>query len=134
MKRAKTVALYARVSTSDQTAAGQLHALRAYGEGREEDAAEFVDEGVSGAKASRPALDEMLAAARRRELSAIVVTKLDRIGRSSLHLAKAENVLGGVRPFSLGQWAGKLIVSLSGLLFADNRTIAILGPGVRPRA
>ncbi len=40
-------------------------------------ALEYVDEGVSGARDRRPALDDLIAAARRREVSAVVVTKLD---------------------------------------------------------
>jgi DNA invertase Pin-like site-specific DNA recombinase len=66
---------------------------------------EFVDEGISGAKGTRPALDVLMATAREQRLNAIVVTKLDRFGRSSRHL---ENALGdlddwGVRFVSLGE-------------------------------
>ena len=82
----KPIALYARVSTAEQTVAAQLLQLRQYAEGRGAEAVEFVDAGVSGIKASRPALDEMMAAARRREVGAVVVTKLDRLARSTRHL------------------------------------------------
>src|SRR6266545_6140056 len=47
---------------------------------------EYVDAGVSGAAASRPALDEMLAAAMAGEVEVVLVAKLDRLGRSLLHL------------------------------------------------
>src|SRR6266536_2043649 len=47
---------------------------------------EYVDAGVSGAAASRPALDEMLAAAAAGEVEVVLVAKLDRLGRSLLHL------------------------------------------------
>ena len=47
---------------------------------------EYVDHGVSGAKDSRPALDEMLEAVRLRRVGAVVVTKLDRLARSVRHL------------------------------------------------
>jgi DNA invertase Pin-like site-specific DNA recombinase len=47
---------------------------------------EYVDAGVSGAAASRPALDEMLAAATAGEVEVVLVAKLDRLGRSLLHL------------------------------------------------
>jgi DNA invertase Pin-like site-specific DNA recombinase len=47
---------------------------------------EFVDAGVSGAAASRPALDELLAAAAAGEVEVVLVAKLDRLGRSLLHL------------------------------------------------
>ena len=80
-------ALYARVSTADQRSDGQLYALRAHSEARGfEVVAELVDNGVSGTKANRPALDELLAAAKRRDIDVVVCTKLDRLARSVRHL------------------------------------------------
>lgn len=79
-------ALYARVSTSDQTCENQLAELRAYIAARSWSPIEFVDEGVSGSKDSRPALDRLLAAARRRRFDAVVVWRLDRLGRNLRHL------------------------------------------------
>ncbi len=53
-------ALYARVSTNDQTVDPQLDALRSYAAARRlEVVDEFIDHGVSGSKDKRPALDEM---------------------------------------------------------------------------
>jgi DNA invertase Pin-like site-specific DNA recombinase len=81
------VALYARVSTADQTTDNQLIELRRYVEARGWTVVEeFVDHAISGTKASRPALDQMLAAARHRRIDAVVCWKLDRIGRSTKHL------------------------------------------------
>jgi DNA invertase Pin-like site-specific DNA recombinase len=51
----KRVALYARVSTTDQTCAPQLRDLRAYIAARGWQAIEFVDQGISGTKEKRPA-------------------------------------------------------------------------------
>ena len=48
-------ALYARVSTGDQTCENQLLELRRYVEARGWLATEYVDHGVSGAKDRRPA-------------------------------------------------------------------------------
>ena len=82
-----TVALYARVSTADQHPEIQLHALRQYAERRGLTvAAEHVDHGISGAKDRRPALDALLADARRRRFDVLAVTKLDRLARSVRHL------------------------------------------------
>jgi len=53
------LALYARVSTGQQTADPQLDTLRAYAAARGGGAAEYVDDGVSGARASRPAFDRL---------------------------------------------------------------------------
>src|SRR5262245_38697164 len=76
----KHLALYARVSTDSQTIDPQRDTLEAYTKRRGDSAVLYVDEGVSGAKDSRPGLDAMMAAVRRREVSAVVVTKLDRLG------------------------------------------------------
>lgn len=70
---------YARVSTYEQTVAGQLDALRVAG-----CVEVFADEGVSGTITSRPELDRCL-----RSLGAgdvLVVVRLDRLGRSMAHL------------------------------------------------
>ncbi len=48
---------------------------------------EFIDHGVSGAKEGRPQLDAMLADVRRRKFDVVLVTKLDRLARSTHHLA-----------------------------------------------
>ena len=75
---ATRVALYARVSTSDQRPEIQLESLRAYAEARSfEVVQEYVDHGVSGAKSSRPALDDMMRDARRRRFYAVSCVKLD---------------------------------------------------------
>jgi DNA invertase Pin-like site-specific DNA recombinase len=51
-------------------------------------AGEYVDEGVSGAKGSRPELDRLMTACRAGEIDAVVVAKLDRFGRSVRHLSR----------------------------------------------
>ena len=54
-------AIYARVSTTDQTCENQLLELRRYVEARGWTIAkEYVDHGVSGAKERRPALDDLV--------------------------------------------------------------------------
>lgn len=79
-------ALYGRVSTPDQRPDAQLDALRAYAAARGLEAREFLDVGVSGAKARRPGLDALTAAVRRREVDVVVCAKLDRLARSVQHL------------------------------------------------
>jgi DNA invertase Pin-like site-specific DNA recombinase len=79
-------AVYARVSTTDQTCENQLREVRAYCRARQLVATEYVDTAVSGAKESRPALDAMLRDARRRKFDLLLVWKLDRLGRSLRHL------------------------------------------------
>jgi DNA invertase Pin-like site-specific DNA recombinase len=82
----KRCALYARVSTNEQTAENQLLALRAFVGARGWEPAEFIDQGQSGAKERRPGLDAMMAAVRARKVDVVVATKLDRLARSVHHL------------------------------------------------
>ena len=84
--RSARAAIYARVSTLDQTAENQLTELRSYILTRGWTAREYVDEGVSGSIESRPALDQLLRDARRRRFDALVCWRLDRLGRSLKHL------------------------------------------------
>ena len=92
------VALYARVSTNDQTAENQILELRAYCAARGWTVArEYVDTGISGSTTSRPALDDLMQAARRRQIDAVVVWKLDRLGRSLQHLIEAAERLDAGR-------------------------------------
>jgi DNA invertase Pin-like site-specific DNA recombinase len=69
---------YARVSTRDQDLSGQLAALRAAG------AARVFSEKVSSARAVRPQLAKLMASLRPGDL--VLVTKLDRLGRSTREL------------------------------------------------
>jgi DNA invertase Pin-like site-specific DNA recombinase len=90
-------AIYARVSTSDQTPDNQLLPLRAFVTARGWSATEYVDHGVSGARQSRPALDAMMKAARSRKVDVILAVRLDRLARSVHHLldmAKELEALG----------------------------------------
>jgi len=78
----RRAAIYSRVSTTGQSAGNQLLALRAFATARGWAVTEFVDEGQSGAKERRPALDAMLAAARARKVDVVACVKLDRLARS----------------------------------------------------
>ena len=79
--------VYARVSTSDQNCQMQLCELREYVVRRGWTVTEeYVDTGWSGTKASRPELDRLMRDASRREFDVVLVYKLDRFGRSVLHL------------------------------------------------
>lgn len=76
------VGIYARVSTQDQqTLPMQLTKMKEYIENRKWTLTVEVEEVGSGAK-TRPKREELLKMARRREIDAILVWKLDRFGRS----------------------------------------------------
>lgn len=82
----RRAAIYVRVSTSDQTCDNQLLELHRYIAARGWTAVDYVDQGTSGAKDRRPALDTLLADARRRQFDVLVVWRLDRLGRNLRHL------------------------------------------------
>jgi DNA invertase Pin-like site-specific DNA recombinase len=98
-------AIYARVSTFDQEPENQLAELRRYAAARGWSATAYVDKGVSGAKDKRPALDALVADARRRRFDVLVVWRLDRLGRNLRHviLLLDELTAVGVAFVSLGE-------------------------------
>lgn len=81
----KTVALYARVSTLDQSCDMQLDDLRRYS-GRFARSYEYVEVGVSGAQRRRPQLDALMKDAHKRLFDVVLVWKFDRFARSVKHL------------------------------------------------
>jgi DNA invertase Pin-like site-specific DNA recombinase len=81
------VAIYLRVSTSDQTTLNQELDLKAFCLRENYEIYKiYKDEGVSGSKTSRPALDLMLQDMRQGLFKAIICWKFDRLGRSTSHL------------------------------------------------
>lgn len=82
-------AIYARVSTTDQNCDMQLRDLRDYCECRGWTALEYVDAGISGARASREQLDRMMRDARQRKLDTVLCWRFDRFARSTKHLLEA---------------------------------------------
>jgi DNA invertase Pin-like site-specific DNA recombinase len=91
-------AIYARVSTVvGQSPQMQLEALREYAAHRElAVVTELVDHGVSGARDHRPALDELMAVARRRQIDVVLVYKFDRFARIVRHLVNALDEFQGL--------------------------------------
>ncbi len=84
------IAIYARVSTKDQSCELQVRDLRAYCTARGFDLVrEYVDVGQSGAKDSRPELNKLMDDARKRKFDAVVVWRFDRFARSTKHLLLA---------------------------------------------
>ena len=82
----KTVALYARVSTTDQSCDVQLTDLRRYAKQRFDTIREYIDTGISGAQRHRPSLDALMADARKKRFDVVLVWKFDRFARSLKHL------------------------------------------------
>ncbi len=81
------IAIYARVSTLDQSTDPQLLDLRRYTRERGWNIfKEYCDNGVSGTKDSRPALNELMNDAKKRRFDVVLVWRFDRFARSTRHL------------------------------------------------
>ncbi len=129
------VAIYARCSTQEQSVNLQLDALREYAAARDfEVVHEYLDEGISGTKAKRPALDRLMADAHRRAFDVVLVWKVDRLGRSLTHLIRTVDTLGslGVDLVSLGDPGldttsphGRLIFSIMGAVAEFERALIV---------
>jgi DNA invertase Pin-like site-specific DNA recombinase len=128
------VALYARVSTSNghQDPEMQLRELREYAARRGwQMVGEYIDQGVSGSKESRPELNRLMADAHQRRFDAILVWKIDRFGRSLKHLVNALADLGayGVASVSLrdnldlGTPSGRLMFQIIGAMAEFERAL-----------
>ena len=133
-------ALYVRVSTVDkgQDVAYQVEALTALCQRKGYEGVVFDETGVSGALQSRPRLDAMLGRLRQGEFDALLVWRLDRLGRSLPHLLQIlhECELHGVQFISLTEGMdtttplGRLLYSIVGSLAEFERSMI----GERTRA
>lgn len=135
-------AIYARVSTDEQakhgtSLASQVDRCVAYATGHGWDVVAdgereaFIDEGVSGAKASRPALDRLMAVCRAGAVDTVVVTKVDRFARSTRNLLNAVEELVGLDvafvalddPIDLTTAFGKAAFEMRGVFASLERSL-----------
>jgi DNA invertase Pin-like site-specific DNA recombinase len=75
-------AIYTRVSTSDQNTELQLREIHDYASRQGWEIVETYQDTTSGAKASRPGLNQLMADARAGKFTCLLVWKLDCFGRS----------------------------------------------------
>jgi len=122
---------YARVSRADQVLDRQIDALTSTGVAADQI---WVDDGVSGAKSSRPGLDALMAYVRPGDT--IVVTSLDRLSRQrtseAIRLIEDLGDRGiGIRVLNMGLDTGSasetsmLILKIMSLLAESERTVLI---------
>lgn len=83
------VAIYARVSTIEQSTAMQLQELREYCQRRQWEIVEEYTDTMTGSKESRPALNRLTADAKRQKFGAVLVYRYDRFARSLRQLVNA---------------------------------------------
>jgi DNA invertase Pin-like site-specific DNA recombinase len=95
MQKTKRAGIYARCSTPEQSTDSQVVALTEFAAARGWAVEKiYIDNGVSGAKNSRPALDEMWADCRKRKLDICLIFALDRMARSLKTLIEALEEFG----------------------------------------
>jgi DNA invertase Pin-like site-specific DNA recombinase len=132
----KRVALYLRVSTSDQTVENQRRELRAIAERHGwQVVAEFADEGISGTKGreKRPGYDRLCRGIVRREFDQVAAWSVDRLGRSlqdlvvflgELH-AKGVDLYLHQQGLDTGTPAGKAMFQMMGVFAEFERAMIV---------
>ena len=129
----KRAAIYVRVSTGDQHPETQLYDLRGMAKQRHFDVvAEYADR-ISGAKAKRPGLDEMLRDARRQRFDVLMVVAFDRLARSTRHFLEVLDELSDIgiefvsfrENIDTGGPLGRAIVTIVGAIAELERSLII---------
>ena len=79
-------AIYARVSTDEQTTDNQVIELKKVAERNGWEIETIYADTISGAKSKRPQLDKLMKSIMRKEIDMVMVWSVDRLGRSLQHL------------------------------------------------
>lgn len=127
------VAAYARVSTGDQNLDNQLDEIRAEVERRGWKLSSIHTDIISGARDTRPGLGELLRQVECGQVDAVVVVRLDRLGRSLRHLltvietiTNAGVGLVSIRDVAIDTTAsGRLMIAVIGAFCAFERDLLI---------
>ena len=130
------VAIYARVSTTNhgQDVSMQTRELPQFAQARCWNVVgEYVDEGISGAKDRRPALDRLMADAHKRKFDVVLVWKFDRFARSVSHLLRALETFNalGIAFVSLSEQmdtttpAGRMVFTVLGAVAELERSLIV---------
>lgn len=125
------VAIYVRVSKEDQHPENQIYELEEFAKDRNFDVYYTYVDKISGSKDSRPALNELMIDSREKRFDAVLVWKLDRLGRSLQHLIQIIqewNNLGidficKTQPIDTTTNEGKLIFHIFGAIAEFERGI-----------
>jgi DNA invertase Pin-like site-specific DNA recombinase len=130
------VAIYARVSTTNhgQDVSMQTRELRQFAQARGWTiAGEYIDEGISGAKDSRPELNRLMADAHKRRFDVVCVWRFDRFARSVSHLLRALETFKalGIEFVSFSEQmdtstpAGKMVFTVLGAVAELERSLIV---------
>src|ERR1700674_5781391 len=130
------VAIYARASTTNhgQDVSMQTRELRQFVEARGWSfVSDYVDEGISGTKDKRPALDRLMSDAHKRKFDVVVCWRFDRFARSVSHLLRALETFNalGISFVSLSENVdtttptGKMIFTVLGAVAELERSLIV---------
>lgn len=128
----KKVAVYLRVSTASQSVDSQKLAIQKYLEAHSIKVYElYVDEGISGAKKSRPQLDNLIHDVAAGKISTVICYSLSRISRSASHLLTVlehlqehkVHFLSISEHIDLNTSTGKLLVTVLGAVSELERAV-----------
>lgn len=125
------VAIYCRVSTEEQDAMKQELELREFCANRNYQIFGVYSDVISGSKDSRPMLNVMMQDAYKHNFDAVVIWKLDRLGRSLSHLLDIANkfnlwkihLICKTQDFDTSTPSGKLMFSMFGMIAEFEREL-----------
>jgi len=125
------VAIYCRVSTEEQDADKQEQSCRRYCESQGFEIFRVYKDVISGKETSRPEFNQLLTDMRLWKFNCIMVTKLDRIGRSLKHLlslfdefsGKGINFVAVTQNIDTSTSAGKLQMQIMGAFAEFERNL-----------
>lgn len=125
------VAIYCRVSTEEQNADKQEDICKEYCSRNGFEIVKVYKDIISGTKSSRPAFNELLEDMRQSKFNCIMVTKLDRLGRSLQHLLslleefnkRGVNFIATTQNIDSTSAAGKLQLQILGAFAEFERNI-----------
>jgi DNA invertase Pin-like site-specific DNA recombinase len=127
-------AIYVRVSTPDQRVESQLYDLREFAAQRGfEVVHEYEDRGVCGKKARRPGLDALMADARKKKFSVVLVAAFDRIARSTRNFLQIVDELDSLgiefisrrEGVATGDATGRLFVTIISAIAELERSLVV---------
>ena len=125
------VAIYCRVSTSEQDADKQEYLCKEYCKRNEHQVYKVYKDVISGTKTSRVSFNELINDMRHFKFDAIMVTKLDRLGRSLQHLlslfdefkAKGVHFIAVTQNIDTSSPSGRLQLQIMGAFAEFERNI-----------
>lgn len=125
------IAIYARVSTEDQHASKQVDLCEDFCKKEGHEIYKVYKEVISGSTSSRPQFNKLLEDMRNRKFECVMVTKLDRMGRSLKHLlslfdefqAKSVHFIAVTQHIDTSTAAGRLQMQIMGAFAEFERNI-----------